>query len=276
MSIYAIGDIQGCFEPLLQLLECCSFDPKKDTLWFTGDLVNRGPQSLETLRFVRSLGEQAITVLGNHDLHLLCVALGITHSRKGDTLDEILNAPDGPALLEWLRQRPLAHASPHFLLVHAGILPQWNRTQVLARASEAEQLLRGPHYREFLSHLYGNEPNKWVDELTGFARFRVIVNALTRLRLCSPDGMMEFTHKGPPQNMPEGFYPWYDIPTRQTRNEVVIFGHWSALGLHLNSHILALDTGCLWGGALSAIRLEDRTVFQVDCPPNNICDIASI
>jgi bis(5'-nucleosyl)-tetraphosphatase (symmetrical) len=276
MSTYAIGDIQGCFEPLLQLLERCSFDPEKDTLWFTGDLVNRGPHSLETLRFVRSLGERAITVLGNHDLHLLCVALGITHSRKGDTLEEVLRAPDGPDLLEWLRHRPFAHATPHFILVHAGILPQWNRSQVLVRAYEAEQALRGQHYREFLAHIYGNEPNGWTDELTGLDRFRVIVNSFTRLRLCSPEGVMEFFHKGPPENMPKGFFPWYDIPTRQTQDETVIFGHWSALGLHLDSHILALDTGCLWGGPLTAIRLEDRAVFQVTCPANNVCDIASI
>ena len=263
MATYAVGDIQGCGAEFRQLLEQMRFDPAQDKLWLVGDLVNRGPDSLEVLRFVRSLGDAAITVLGNHDLHLLAVAEGVAELHHTDTLDEILNAPDRDELLAWLRGQRLLYNEGDYVLVHAGLVPQWSVEQAANLAREVEAALRGPDYATFLQRMYGNAPHTWDDELTGYKRLRVIVNAFTRMRICTPGGEMEFRFKGELPDIPEGYLPWYEVPKRKSRKATVIFGHWSALGLE--SKVIALDTGCLWGGPMSAIRLEDRELFQVEC-----------
>lgn len=266
MATYAVGDVQGCFDSFRRLLDRCAFDPAADRLWLVGDLVNRGPRSLETLRFVRSLGEAAVTVLGNHDLYLLMVAEGGAKYRgKDDTLQEILDAPDCGELLHWLRMQRLFHREGDYGLVHAGLLPQWTAARAQELAAEVETALRGPSYREFILNLWGSEPATWSDELTGWARLRVIVNAMTRLRFCTPEGVMEFLTKGEALAAPVGHLPWFEVPGRLSRDSVLVTGHWSALGLRLLPNLLALDSGCLWGGHLTALRLEDRQVFQVDC-----------
>ncbi|MGB8337422.1 MAG: symmetrical bis(5'-nucleosyl)-tetraphosphatase [Burkholderiales bacterium] len=265
MATYAIGDLQGCYEPLQKLLRQFSFDSARDVLWFVGDLVNRGEDSLACLRFVKSLGDRAVTVLGNHDLHLLCVAEGVADGYRGDTLQEILEAPDRGEFLDWLRHRPLLHYEHGYALVHAGLLPQWNLSQAQQLAREAEQALRGKNHKTFFAEMYGNKPDKWNEKLTGHDRLRVIINAMTRLRFCSADGHMDFDHKGSLENAPPGFYPWFEVPGRATENETIICGHWSALGLRVEKNLVALDSGCLWRSALSAFRLEDRAVFSVSC-----------
>lgn len=265
MSTYAIGDIQGCFEALNLLLEEIAFDAARDRLWLVGDLVNRGPHSAEVLRWAMRLGDRVVTVLGNHDLHLLAVAEGLVPAHRHDTLQDVLTAPDRHAMLDWLRQQKLMHCEHGWVLVHAGLLPQWTVPQALALAQEVEAELHGPNYRHFLQHMYGNEPDRWRDDLAGAARLRVITNGMTRLRFCSADGAMEFAHKGSPAHPPPGFLPWYQVPGRASRDANIVFGHWSAHGLDVNQHYCALDTGCLWGGKLSALRLEDRRVFQVPC-----------
>ena len=265
MAIYAIGDVQGCHVELVQLLEKIQFDSNHDQLWLVGDLVNRGPDSLAVLRLVKSLGESAVIVLGNHDLHLLAVAEGVAALHPSDTLDEILHAPDRDELLFWLRHQKLLHTKNNFLLVHAGLLPSWLANQAATLANEAEKALRGNQYVELLAHMYGNQPNHWRDDLVGYDRLRVIINAFTRLRICTDDGEMEFKFKGETQDIPRGYRPWFDVPKRASADATIIFGHWSALGLLCQEKIIALDTGCLWGGALTAIRLEDRAIFQVTC-----------
>lgn len=265
MATYAIGDIQGCFASFEALLERCAFDPAHDRLWLVGDLVNRGPRSLETLRFVRNLGSAAITVLGNHDLYLLMLAEGFGKRSKSDTLDRILNAPDRDELLDWLRQQPLCHLEGGFCLVHAGLLPQWSTAEARLLATEVEQALRAPNYREFMAKMWGSEPASWSADLQGWPRLRVIVNAMTRMRFCSPDGVMEFHSKGELNDAPAGYLPWFQVPGRRSADAVLVTGHWSALGLKIEPNLLALDSGCLWGRHLSAVRLEDRAVFQVDC-----------
>jgi bis(5'-nucleosyl)-tetraphosphatase (symmetrical) len=265
MSVYAVGDIQGCFAALRSLLHKIAFDPMRDRLWFVGDLVNRGPQSLATLRYVKSLGDAAVAVLGNHDLHLLCVAEGGTTARAGDTLDEVLQAPDRSELLEWLRSRPMMHAQNGYAIVHAGLLPQWSVAQALELAGQVETALRAPGYRRFLSAMYGNFPDRWRDDLAGLDRLRVITNAMTRLRVCTPDGVMDLSAKGPAESAPPGFLPWYAVPGRKSKDATLICGHWAALGLRIEDNLLALDTGCVWGGSLTAIRLGDRALTQVSC-----------
>jgi len=265
MATYAIGDIQGCYNELQRLLDQVAFDTAQDRLWLVGDLVNRGPGSLEVLRLVKSLGESAITVLGNHDLHLLAVAVGVAELHRSDTLDAVLQAPDRDELLHWLRRQRLVHAEGNYVLVHAGLLPQWSVAQAASLAREAEQALQGDDYVTFLSRMYGNSPHCWSNDLTGYKRLRVIVNAFTRTRILTPQGDMEFKFKGEVPNIPAGYLPWYDLPQRASREATVIFGHWSALGLLLREDVIALDTGCLWGGPMTAIRLEDRRLFQVSC-----------
>jgi bis(5'-nucleosyl)-tetraphosphatase (symmetrical) len=270
MSTYAIGDIQGCFDSFMRLLERCAFDPAHDTLWLVGDLVNRGPRSLETLRYVKNLGPAALTVLGNHDLSLLMLAEGFGKRGKGDTFDEILAAPDREELLFWLRHQALCHIENGHCLVHAGLLPQWTAIQARALAAEVEQALRGPDWRAFMAHMWGSEPDAWQDKLEGWPRLRVIVNAMTRMRFCSPKGVMDFKIKGEVHKAPKGFVPWFEVPGRRSTDTVLVTGHWSALGLKILPNLLAIDSGCLWGGALSAIRLEDRALFQVDCSKDEI------
>ncbi|EXI74805.1 MAG TPA: symmetrical bis(5'-nucleosyl)-tetraphosphatase [Candidatus Accumulibacter phosphatis] len=265
MATYAIGDIQGCLDSLLSLLDKCRFDRGKDRLWLVGDLVNRGPRSLETLRFVRDLGPAATTVLGNHDLYLLMVAAGLGRRSKGDTLDEILAAPDRDELLAWLRHRELCHLEGGFCLVHAGLLPQWTTATARALAAEVETALQGPSCGEFLANLWGSEPLCWSDELQGWSRLRVIVNAMTRMRFCSLTGAMDLKTKGEAVDAPVDHLPWFDVPGRRSAEDVVIIGHWSALGLRIEDRLLALDSGCFWGRHLTAVRLEDRALFQVDC-----------
>ncbi len=266
MSTYAIGDIQGCYDSLQRLLERCDFNPKHDRLWLVGDLVNRGPRSLETLRFFRSLGGSALTVLGNHDLYLLMVAEGGAKRRgKDDTIQEILDAPDRDELLDWLRHQPLCHTEGEYCLVHAGLLPQWTTERARELAGEVEAALLSQDYPEFLQNLWGSEPAGWSDDLTGWERLRVIVNAMTRMRFCTPEGVMEFKSKGKAKNAPPGHLPWFEAPGRLSAEKVLVTGHWSALGLRMTPNLLALDSGCLWGGHLTAVRLEDRQVFQVDC-----------
>lgn len=268
MASYAIGDIQGCFQPLQALLQHIDFDARHDTLWFTGDLVNRGPQSLETLRFVKGLGSAAITVLGNHDLHLLAVSEG--HEKfqhNSDTLNPILQADDRDELLDWLRAQPLLHHDEDLKLsmIHAGLPPQWTLTQARAAAAEVEAVLRSEHYLDFLAHMYGNLPDLWSEGLRGHERLRFIVNCFTRLRYCSPQGKLALSAKGAPGTQPSGMIPWFQIPDRASRENTIIFGHWSTLGLHLQDNVMALDTGCLWGGSLTAVRLEDKRVFSLPC-----------
>ncbi|HEX5363641.1 MAG TPA: symmetrical bis(5'-nucleosyl)-tetraphosphatase [Gallionella sp.] len=265
MATYAIGDVQGCYTELVQLLEAIRFDTGTDRLWLVGDLVNRGPGSLEVLRLVKSLGDSAITVLGNHDLHLLAVAAGAAELHRSDTLNEILAAPDRDELLHWLRNQRLLHAEGKHVLVHAGLLPNWTVKQALKLAHEVETALRGDDYATFLARMYGNSPHGWDDSLTGQKRLRVITNALTRMRICTDDGEMEFKFKGEIQDIPPGYRPWFEVPKRASSEATVIFGHWSALGLMVSKNAIALDTGCLWGGPMSAIRLEDRELFQVEC-----------
>lgn len=265
MAIYAIGDIQGCYVELQQLLEKIRFDPARDRIWLVGDLVNRGPASLQVLRLVKSLGDSAITVLGNHDLHLLAVAAGEAALHRSDTLDEVLHAPDRDELLAWLRHRPLLHTDSDYVLVHAGLLPQWSVPQAAGLAREVEDALRGDDHAIFFEHMYGNSPHGWRDDYSGYKRLRVITNAFTRMRICTPQGEMEFKFKGEAEKIPQGYMPWFDLPKRQSRDATVIFGHWSALGLKVTPNLIALDTGCLWGGTLTAIRLEDRQLFQVEC-----------
>lgn len=265
MTLYAMGDIQGCRAKMSELLDRIHDRHPQARVVIVGDLVNRGPQSLQTLREVRALGERAEALLGNHDLHLLAVSQGIRPAHRTDTLEEILAAPDRDELIDWLRRRPLALFEQGHLLVHAGVLPQWDAAQVMALAQEVQEALRGPDWVAFLRRMYGNEPARWDDGLEGADRLRCIVNALTRIRFCSADGTMDLRSKGAEPDEP-GYLPWFDVPGRRTAGVPIVFGHWSTLGLMMRDDVISLDTGCLWGGKLSAICLQDRSVLQVDCP----------
>jgi bis(5'-nucleosyl)-tetraphosphatase (symmetrical) len=265
MATYAIGDVQGCAAALFALLDHIGFDAARDRLWFVGDLVNRGPQSAEVLRFVKSLGNAAVVVLGNHDLHLLTVAAGHAQPRADDTLEAVLAAPDCAELLDWLRRRSMVHSEGEYLLVHAGLLPAWSRHDAVELGHEVERELRGERYRDFLAQLYGSRPASWSPSLTGADRLRVIVNAMTRMRFVSAAGVMDLSAKGGEADASPGYLPWYDVPGRKSADATVVCGHWSALGLKLRADLLSLDTGCVWGGALTAVRLEDRHIYQVPC-----------
>ncbi len=273
MGLYLIGDVQGCGQPLERLLAKLDFSPSRDSLVLLGDLVNRGPHSLAVLRQLSRLGDAAQCLLGNHDLHALAAAAGVRPAHRSDTLGELLAAPDAAPLLDWLRHRPLAllHAEPgqsDVLMVHAGVLPQWTAAQTLACAHELATALRASHYQEFLQTMYGNQPAQWSDTLQGSDRLRVIVNALTRLRFCSAAGEMEFATKEGAGGAPPGFMPWFEVPQRQTAEITVAFGHWSTLGPINRPNLIALDTGCVWGGSLSAMRVDGgrRELVQVPCP----------
>ena len=270
MATYAVGDIQGCFGAFSRLLDRCNFDPAQDRLWLVGDLVNRGPRSLETLRFVRDLGSAAVSVLGNHDLSLLMAAEGFGKRGKHDTFDDVLQATDSQELLDWLRHQPLCHLDGGYCMVHAGLLPQWTVSEARRLAAEVEAALAGPKWREFLANMWGSEPASWRDDLEGWPRLRVIVNAMTRMRFCSPEGAMNFSVKGEVYKAPEGLIPWFQLPNRRNAETVLITGHWSALGLKVMPNLLSIDSGCLWGGPLTAIRLEDRAIIQVESSPEEI------
>jgi bis(5'-nucleosyl)-tetraphosphatase (symmetrical) len=263
MATYAIGDIQGCYYAFQALLGRIRFNPKLDTLWLVGDIINRGAFSLEVLRWCYEHQNQIKIVLGNHDLHALVVAEGVRLPHRGDTLQAILDAPDRDVLLTWLRNQPLAISNDEYLMVHAGLLPQWSLNEALAYAREVESALQSEFYKEFLRNMYGNTPNYWHHDLTGVDRLRVITNAFTRLRVCTENGVQDFDFKGELKDVPSGYIPWFDLPARQSKSTQIIFGHWSALGLHERDNVYAIDTGCLWGGKLTAMCLESKAIFQV-------------
>ena len=267
MATYAIGDVQGCYDELQSLLSSFQFDEQRDTLWFTGDLVNRGPQSLQTLEFVYRLPNKVV-VLGNHDLHLLAVAAGVWTPHESDTFDEILQADDREKLLHWLCQQPLFHYDDtlNFCLVHAGLPPQWTCEQAIALATEVHQILKGDQVSDFLAHMYGNEPTCWSDDLSGWDRLRFITNAFTRMRYCTACGELDLVTSS--NNAPAGFMPWFKVPQRRHQHEHICFGHWASLKAEVNEpQVYALDAGCVWGGQLMALRLEDLKRFSVPCQP---------
>lgn len=270
MPTYAIGDIQGCYDEFRRLLDRLEFDPDRDTLWLAGDLVNRGPDSLAVLRFVHSLGDRAICVLGNHDLHLLALAEGNLKHYKDAALEDILLAPDRDALIYWLRHRPLLHRSfkKRFSLLHAGLPPQWDMETAAALAREVESVLRGPGYPELMRNMYGNQPRLWSPDLAGMDRLRFIINAFTRLRYCAPDGSLALEDKGPPGTQAKGRLPWFDMPGRASAKERILCGHWSSLGYVKRNNVWSLDTGCLWGGSLTAVRVRRKKPIrpiQIPC-----------
>ncbi len=264
MATYAIGDLQGCYVSLQELLEHISFDPALDRLWCVGDLVNRGHRSLDVLRFIKDLGSSAQVVLGNHDIFLLSVVCGAATLRPKDTIGEILAAPDLDELITWLRHQPLVYREDRYLMVHAGLLPQWTAASAAALASEIETALTGPGWGSFLKNVIGEPASVWSDDLTGWRRWSTALRALTRLRSCTERGEMS-NFSGSPEDLPPGYRPWFRIPTRQSTDTVIVFGHWAALGLYIEDGVVALDSGCVWGRRLTAIRLDDRRIFQVSC-----------
>lgn len=272
MAVYAIGDIQGCLDALQRLLEKIRFDPAEDRLWFVGDLVNRGSKSLETLRFIHSIRKSTVVVLGNHDLHLLAVSEGVQTVKRKDTISEILDAPDAAELLRWLRRRRLFYHDKElgYALVHAGLPPQWSIKQAKKYAREVRKVLKGENYLDFLQVMYGNEPSLWDDNLQGMERIRFIVNAFTRLRYSSRDGRMDFDCKQAPGSQPWDLLPWYEIPDRLSRNDRIVFGHWSTLQEIEKNNTICIDTGCVWGGHLTGVRLDKQgpTPIAVACPGN--------
>lgn len=268
MATYAIGDIQGCLSRLQALLGQIKFNPSHDRLWFAGDLINRGPESLQTLRFIKNLGPAALVVLGNHDLHLLAVASGAASLKPQDTLKEILTASDGEQLCQWLRQQKLLHDDPGlgYVLVHAGLAPQWDLVKARQCAREVEKILRGNDYLSFFKHMYGNRPEQWQEELVGWERLRFITNCLTRIRFCDKDGRLDLTTKEGLAKAPSGYMPWFAVPERKNQNLRILFGHWAALrGEAFGMNVFPLDGGCVWGGKLLAMRLDDGEHFQIAC-----------
>lgn len=256
MSIYAVGDLQGCLTPLQQLLDDVHFTPGTDQLWCAGDVVNRGPQSLETLRFLYQQREHCVLVLGNHDLHLLAVAFGGASLKRGDTLQEILDAPDAEELLHWLRHQPLVHRAHGYTMVHAGIAPQWSCKKAAKLSKEVEDVIQGKHYKDYFENMYGNTPDYWSKELEGMDRLRAITNYLTRLRFCYSDKRMDFKCKHGPDDAPKELTPWFLMPNRKAKGKNILFGHWAALEGECNvKNMHALDTGCVWGGELTMLRL---------------------
>ncbi|CUA81772.1 MULTISPECIES: symmetrical bis(5'-nucleosyl)-tetraphosphatase [Gulbenkiania] len=266
MATYAIGDIQGCFGPFQRLLELIGFNPGRDTLWLTGDLVNRGPDSLGVLRWVFRHQDSVQIVLGNHDIHLLAVAEGFGKVNPDDTLLDVIHAADGKLLLDWLRCQPLMIADRHYAMVHAGLMPEWTIDRALDLAEEVEAELSGRDHRRFLGRLYGNKPARWSDELKGIDRLRLVVNAMTRMRFLTREGELDLSYKGERDNAPSSLVPWFEAPGRRSAGTPLVCGHWSALGLHLTEDVAMIDSGCLWGGSLTAFRLEDRAVTSLPCP----------
>lgn len=268
MSTYVIGDLQGCFTPLLKLLEQVNYNPSVDELWFAGDLINRGDESLETLRFVRSLGDKAKVILGNHDLHLIAVAHGFATLKRGDTLQSILNASDRDDLIDWLRSQPLCHydATLDVIMTHAGVPPCWSLADTLRLSREVETMLQSDQVEDFLQVMYGNKPSLWSEALTGMDRLRAITNYLTRMRFCRVDSKLDLKSKEGPNTARKDYAPWFAFPSQLSPSTRVVFGHWAALeGVTNHSRFHALDTGCAWGGSLTAMRLEDNTRFSTPC-----------
>jgi len=276
VAIYAIGDVQGCHDELARLLETVRFDPAHDEAWFVGDLVNRGPRSLETLRLVKSLGRAAVVTLGNHDLHLLAYAAGNSSRRPEPTLRPVLEAPDRGELVDWLRARPLLHYRPDLntLMVHAGVAPAWDPLLAVKLAREVETVLRGDGWAAFLAQMYGNQPDRWSPRLAGVERLRCILNCLTRVRYVrAEDGGLDFEENGAPGSQPAGLVPWFEVPGRAAEAVRIVFGHWSSLGLLQRANLLGIDTGCVWGRALTAVRLDGPArVFAVPCRNSARCD----
>jgi bis(5'-nucleosyl)-tetraphosphatase (symmetrical) len=264
MATYAIGDIQGCFHAFTALLARLQFNPKQDKLWLVGDLINRGSGSLEVLRWCYQHQNSLKIVLGNHDLHALAVVHNLKSAHKYDTLQTSIHAPDGDSLFKWLRHQPLMHIENDYVMVHAGLLPQWSVEDALSYAGEVECALQADSYHDFLSNMYGNSPNVWHDNHRDMDKLRVITNAMTRMRICTERGEMEFEFKGELPDIPHGYMPWFDVPVRQSQDAKIICGHWSALGLMQRENVFALDTGCLWGGQLTAMCLETRVFTQVN------------
>jgi bis(5'-nucleosyl)-tetraphosphatase (symmetrical) len=268
MPTYAIGDIQGCYQPFLTLLQTINFDPHRDTLWLTGDLVNRGPQSLDVLRYVRDLGERHQVVLGNHDLHLLAVSEGVLSQQAGDTLTDILASPDRNELMNWLRFRPMLVQDEKlgYVMTHAGLAPAWTLSQAKLLAKEVEAMLQSSTWQLFFPHMYGNQPDRWSDDLAGNDRMRCIINHFTRMRYCHADGRLELSSKGAIKDQADSLIPWFDVKPRLNADVNIIFGHWAALQGEVDvPNLYALDTGCVWGNKLSALRLEDGARFAVPC-----------
>ncbi len=270
MSVFAVGDVQGCYDELQRLLAQLRFEPTRDRLWLVGDAVNRGFQSLETLRFLRQLGDSCTMVLGNHDLHLLALDAGVGTEQSSPRLQAVLEAPDRKELMDWLRHRPLLHHDSDlgFTLVHAGLPPQWDLAHAQRCATELEAVLRGDRYLSYFQHMYGDQPDRWSEELAGWDRLRYITNAFTRLRFCDAQGRLEMQSKGPIGSQPPGWLPWFEVPSRKNADLNIVFGHWSMLGVRSHSGLIALDSGCVWGGRLTAVRLDSQhlPLETVDCP----------
>ena len=275
MATYAIGDIQGCYDELRTLLDRLDFDPARDMLWLAGDMVNRGSQSLAVLRFAKGLGKRAVCVLGNHDLHLLAVSQGNLKHYKNGSLEDVLRAPDRDELLHWLRHRPLMHRSEEraFSMIHAGLPPQWNVDTAMGCAREVESILQGPDFPELMRHMYGNKPARWSKRLQGMDRLRFIINCFTRLRYCGADGTLALEEKGAPGTQGTGLYPWFEAPNRASANERIVCGHWSTLGFVNRHNVWSLDTGCLWGGSLTAVRLRrEKSLIPMQLPCAGVLD----
>ncbi len=267
MAVYAIGDLQGCLSSLQQLLDKIKFDPVTDKIWFVGDLVNRGPESLATLRFIRDLSDAAITVLGNHDLHMMAIAQGLRQQTSKDNLDDILQAPDREQLFDWIRRKPLLYHDDNlnFTMVHAGLSPSWDLPTALQCAREVESVLASDDYADFLSKMYGNEPDYWSDDVTGIDRWRYIINCFTRLRFCDDKGRLVLKAKGAPESHPQ-LIPWFLVPGRKNEQVRIVFGHWSTLGCYHSSNVYCLDSGCVWGGKMTTLRLDvDPEWHSVPC-----------
>lgn len=269
MAIYAIGDVQGCFDDLLRLLDTIKFDDQSDQLWFAGDLVNRGPKSLETLRFIKSLGPSAMTVLGNHDLHLIALAYKQRKPSKKDSLDPVLYATDRDELLHWLRHRPLFYYNDDYCLLHAGLPPQWGLSKTKKMALKAEKVLQSDDHQNFFQQMYGDKPDLWSTELKGIERIRFIINCFTRMRYCDIEGRLDFKHNGAVGTQPKHLIPWFTVPKRRSAKMKIIFGHWSTLGYYQGHNCYAIDTGCLWGGQLTALKLGKKAKpISIDCKGN--------
>ncbi|MBK9218959.1 MAG: symmetrical bis(5'-nucleosyl)-tetraphosphatase [Uliginosibacterium sp.] len=267
MADYAIGDLQGCLQPFRALLEEIDFDRRNDRVWLVGDLINRGPDSLETLRYVKAMGRAANVVLGNHDLFFLAVAAGASQRLStADTITPILDARDGPELIDWLRHQPLMFVEGAYAMVHAGLLPEWTISEARALACEIEQALQSDNWRDFLVHLFGNKPEGWHPALTGWDRYRVVINAMTRMRYLTQDGRIDLKAKGPLDSAPAGLVAWFSAEAPRWASHTILCGHWSALGYRDMGRVIALDSGCVWGQTLTAVRLQDRQVFRAECP----------